>query len=222
MCGRFSFVVEKEKIKKKFPKLVMPELLDANFNVAPTQKAYVITSREHPKLHAMQWGLIPHWAKDAQGGIALINARMETLSEKPSFKEAIKHQRCLVLMDSFYEWKTEGGRKVPYRILMKNEELMVLAGLWDEWRGLRTFSIITTEPNKEMLPIHNRMPVVLQSEDDFEMWLGKTTDLTKILKRCKKQSNGILSMYRVSEKLNSVKNNGPDLHKEVPKDLTLF
>jgi putative SOS response-associated peptidase YedK len=221
MCGRFSFVVEKEKIKKKFPKLVMPELLNENYNVAPTQQAYVITSREHPKLHAMQWGLIPHWAKDAQGSLALINARMETLSEKPSFKEAIKHQRCLVLMDSFYEWKTEGGRKVPYRILMQNDELMVLAGLWDEWRGLRTFSIITTEPNKEMSTIHNRMPVVLQSEDDFEMWLGKT-DLTKILKRCKKQNNGILSMYRVSEKLNSVKNNGSDLHKEVPKDLTLF
>jgi putative SOS response-associated peptidase YedK len=221
MCGRFSFVVEKEKIKKKFPKLVMPELLNENYNVAPTQQAYVITNREHPKLHSMQWGLIPHWAKDAQGSLALINARMETLSEKPSFKEAIKHQRCLVLMDSFYEWKTEGGRKVPYRILMKNDELMVLAGLWDEWRGLRTFSIITTEPNKEMSTIHNRMPVVLQTEDDFEMWLGKT-DLTKILKRCKKQNNGILSMYRVSEKLNSVKNNGSDLHKEVPKDLTLF
>jgi putative SOS response-associated peptidase YedK len=221
MCGRFSFVLDKEKISKKFPKLVMPELLEVNFNVAPTQKAYVITSREHPKLHSMQWGLIPHWAKDAQGSIALINARMETLSEKPSFKEAIKYQRCLVLMDSFYEWKTEGGRKVPYRILMKHDELMVLAGLWDEWRGLRTFSIITTEPNKEMLSIHNRMPVVLQTEDDFDMWLGKT-DLTKILKRCKKQNNGILSMYRVSEKLNSVKHNGSDLHKEVPKDLTLF
>jgi putative SOS response-associated peptidase YedK len=221
MCGRFSFVLDKEKISKKFPKLVMPELLEVNFNVAPTQKAYVITSREHPKLHSMQWGLIPHWAKDAQGSIALINARMETLSEKPSFKEAIKHQRCLVLMDSFYEWKTEGGRKVPYRIMMKHDELMVLAGLWDEWRGLRTFSIITTEPNKEMLPIHNRMPVVLQTEYDFDMWLGKT-DLTKILKRCKKQNNGILSMYRVSEKLNSVKHNGSDLHKEVPKDLTLF
>jgi putative SOS response-associated peptidase YedK len=169
----------------------------------------------------MQWGLIPHWAKDAHGGSTLINARMETLDEKPSFKEAIRHQRCLVVIDSFYEWNTEGGRKVPYRILMKDDDILVLAGIWDEWRGLKTFSIITTEPNKEMAIIHNRMPVVLKTEADFDLWLGKT-DLTKILKRCKKQENGILSMYRVSEKLNSVKNNGSDLHKEVPKDLTLF
>jgi putative SOS response-associated peptidase YedK len=221
MCGRFSFVIEKDKIKKKFSKVVLPELLEDNYNVAPTQKAYVVTGREAQHLQQMQWGLIPYWAKDAQGGGALINARMETLTEKPSFKESIKHHRCLVLMDSFYEWKTEGGRKVPYRILPVDGDFLVLAGIWDEWRKLKTFSIITTESNKEMATIHNRMPVVLKTEDEFEMWLGNT-DLTKILKMCKKQNNGILSMYRVSEKLNSVKNNGSELHKEVPKDLTLF
>jgi putative SOS response-associated peptidase YedK len=221
MCGRFSFVVEKKKVAQKFPKVMLPELLHESYNVAPTQQSYVISNRHPQHLQVMQWGLIPHWAKDAQGSIALINARMETLDEKPSFKEAIRHQRCLVLMDSFYEWKTEGGRKVPYRIMPSDGDVLVLAGIWDEWRKLKTFSIITTEPNKEMATIHTRMPVVLRTEEDFEMWLGKT-ELTKILKRCKKQSNGILSMYRVSEKLNSVKNNGSDLHKEVPKDLTLF
>ena len=221
MCGRFSFVVEKEKIKKKFPAVVVPEVVNTSYNIAPTQPAYVITNSAPYLLQAMQWGLIPHWAKDAQGGGALINARVETLDEKPSFKEPLRHHRCLVLTDSFYEWRTEGGRKVPYRIMPFEDEILVLAGIWDNWNGLKTFSIVTTTPNKEMSFIHNRMPVVLKTQEDFDIWLGKT-EVTKLLKMGKKPANGILKMYRVSEKVNSVKNNSPDLHQEVPKDLTLF
>ena len=169
----------------------------------------------------MQWGLIPHWSKDGKGGASLVNARVETIVEKPSFRESIQWRRCVVLADSFYEWRTEGGRKFPYRIQLFNDELLLMAGIWDEWNNVKTFSIITTEPNAEMSKIHNRMPVILRGDSDCEKWLGKT-DLGDILNMCKKPEKDFLHIYRVSEKINSVKNNSAYMHNEVPEELRLF
>ena len=222
MCGRYSFVVKKEKVQKLFPKVKIEGDLDKSYNIAPTQQAYVITNKQPNILQKMRWGLIPHWAKDGKRGGALINARVETIDEKPSFREPIHTQRCLVLADSFYEWRTEGGKKIPYRILLKNGELMVFAGIWDVWQNLSTFSILTTEPNVEMSQLHNRMPVILNTESGYEKWLSNTRDIPSLLPICEKPQDGFLHIYKVSDKLNAVKNNFPELHKELPEELTLF
>lgn len=222
MCGRFSFVVKKEKVVKQFPNIEIEGKLLENYNVAPTQQAYVITNKQPNVLQTMHWGLIPHWSKDGKGSGALINARMETIGEKPSFREPIRSQRCLVLTDSFYEWKTVNSKKIPYRIVMPHDELMIFGGIYDEWQGVKTFSILTTEPNKEMSKLHTRMPVILkEGDDDYEKWLGDT-DLSIILKMSEQPKEDFLHIYRVSEKVNSVKNNCEDLHLEIPEELTLF
>lgn len=224
MCGRFSFVVEKKKVQKVLPNVAFESNLAISYNIAPTQSAYVLTNTEPNILQKMSWGLIPHWAKDNKRPAFSINARMETLTEKPTFQKPIRSQRCIVLSDSFYEWKTEGKNKIPYRILLKEGDLMLLAGIWDEWHGKKTFSIITTQPNAEMCVLHNRMPVILSKGlqgDDWMTWLGDTS-LDTLLYMCEKPQNDFLKMYRVSEKVNSVHNDSADLHKERLPDLTLF
>jgi putative SOS response-associated peptidase YedK len=221
MCGRFSFVVKKEKVKKQLPQVNVDNGLLESYNIAPTQKAHVLAQPLPTTLQMMQWGLIPHWSKDGKGGASLINARVETIVEKPSFRESIQWRRCVVLADSFYEWRTEGGRKFPYRIKLPKDELLLMAGIWDEWNNVKTFSIITTEPNAEMAKVHNRMPVILRGYGECEKWLGKT-DLVDILNMCKKPEKDFLHINRVSEKINSVKNNSADMHNEVPEELRLF
>ena len=224
MCGRFSFVVEKKKVQKVLPHVTIKSDLAISYNIAPTQSAYVLTNTEPNIVQKMSWGLIPHWAKDDKNAVSNINARIETLAEKPSFQKPIRSQRCIILADSFYEWKTEGKNKIPYRILLKEGELLLLAGIWDEWRGKKTFSIITTQPNAEMSVLHNRMPVILShgvQGADWTTWLGET-DLDTLLYMCKKPKDDFLKMYRVSEKVNSVRNDSADLHIERLPDLTLF
>ena len=125
MCGRFSFVVKKEKVKKQLPRVNVDNgLLESSYNIAPTQNAYLLAQPLPTTLQMMQWGLIPHWSKDGKSGASLINARVETIVEKPSFRESIQWRRCVVLADSFYEWRTEGARKFPYRIQLPNDELL--------------------------------------------------------------------------------------------------
>ena len=224
MCGRFSFIIEKKKVQKVLPNVKMESELAISYNIAPTQFAYVLTNTEPNILQKMSWGLIPYWAKDDKKAGATINARMETLIEKPFFQKPIRSQRCIVLADSFYEWKTEGKNKLPYRILLQEGELMLLAGIWDEWRGKKTFSIITTQPNAEMSVLHNRMPVILSKGfqgDDWTTWLTET-NLDTLLYMCNTPQDNFLKMYRVSEKVNSVYNNSTDLHNERLPDLTLF
>jgi putative SOS response-associated peptidase YedK len=224
MCGRFSFVVEKKKVEKTLSNVNMDSTLMASYNIAPTQSAYVLTNTEPNIVQKMSWGLIPHWARDAKNAASNINARMETVAEKPSFQKPIRTQRCIILADSFYEWRTEGKNKIPYRILLKNDDLLLLAGIWDEWQGKRTFSIITTQPNAEMSVLHNRMPVILSKGnqgDDWTTWLAEM-DLDTLLYMCAKPQDDFLKMYRVGEKVNSVHNDSADLHNERLPDLTLF
>lgn len=221
MCGRFSFVVDKKVIEKTLPTVKVQKTLLNNYNVAPTQKGYVVTNTNPTDLTEMTWGLIPHWAKDNKMSTALINARMESIKEKPSFKESFSTKRCVVVADSFYEWKIAGTKKKPYRILLKDESPLLMAGIWDEWQGVKTFSIITTEPNAEMATLHNRMPVILRGYADCEIWLGQTP-INTLYNMCIKPHDGFLKMYRISDKINSVRYTASDIHKEVPEDLTLF
>jgi putative SOS response-associated peptidase YedK len=222
MCGRFSFVVDKKKVEKALPSVKLDKPLVTNYNIAPTQKAYIVTNKEPNEMQEVAWGLIPAWSKDGKNSGALINVRMETLLEKPSFKEPFQHKRCLVLADSFYEWRTLGRTKIPYRIMPNtNDGLLIFAGIWDERCGQKTFSIITTEPNAEMSVLHTRMPVILRGYADYDKWLGNT-DIAELSTMCAKSPDNLLKTYRVSDKINSVKYAAPDVHREVPEDLTLF
>jgi putative SOS response-associated peptidase YedK len=177
MCGRFCLTVNPSELQEAFPGFAFPEQFAPRFNIAPTQPVLAIPNDARNKADFFLWGLIPSWSKDPSIANKLINARGETLGEKPSFRGAYKYKRCLIPTDGFYEWKSEPGvkTKTPYFIHMKDRSPFTFAGLWDEWQSpdggaLRTCTIITTEPNDLMKPLHNRMPVILHQKDHAE-WL---------------------------------------------------
>lgn len=225
MCGRFSLVTSKEKLQFQLPFIEIKETLELSYNIAPTQHAYVVANDQPGKLQLMTWGLIPHWSPDGKNSGKLINARSEGITTKPSFRIPIRKRRCLVPADSFYEWRREGTVKLPYRILLKNGQLMMFAGIWDLWLKddlkFKTFSILTTEPNREMKTLHNRMPVLLNSEKEQEKWLA-AEELNDVLDLLVIPRDDILTMHRVSASLNKVTNNFPELHHEIPETPTLF
>ena len=177
MCGRFT---RKESFKNLATLLGLPSppTLAPRFNIAPSQLIACI--RSNPKTNErefteLQWGLIPSWAKDPTIGQKMINARAETVSEKPSFRTPFKQQRCMVLADGFYEWKREGKAKQPYYIHFKDQRPFCFAGLWERWEKgeegpLETCAILTIGPNTVVEPIHQRMPVILRTQD-YETWL---------------------------------------------------
>ena len=180
MCGRFTLTVDPAELQENFGEYKMPARFAPRFNIAPTQPVLAIPNDGQNKADFFVWGLIPSWAKDPSIGNRLINARGETLAEKPSFRGSYKYKRCLILADGFYEWKKQPGSKtkVPHFIHMKNRQPFAFAGLWDEWNSpdgsqIRSCTIVTTEPNEFMAPIHNRMPVILPS-DAYAQWLDKT------------------------------------------------
>ena len=155
MCGRYSLVTTKEQLQEQLgPDIQMPLELPLNYNVAPTQASLVLTNYDPGRLQAYRWGLVPHWSKDTKSGARLINARRESIATKPSFRIPVRKRRCLVVADSFYEWRKEADQKLPYRIALEDGKLLLFAGIWDVWRDAneewRTFSIITTDPNREM------------------------------------------------------------------------
>lgn len=225
MCGRFSFSTSKEKIQQQLGDVEIGSNLRINFNVAPTQHSYVITNESPNRLQYFTWGLIPHWSNDGKNTGKLINARMEGIATKPSFRLPIRKRRCWVLADSFYEWRKEGTQKIPYRILPKSGELLVMAGIWDVWYkgdyAVKSFSIITCPANKEVAPLHDRMPVMFTTKDERELWL-QDMEVENVLELMHTPPNDILNIYRVSDKVNSVKNNSPELHEQVPEPPTLF
>jgi putative SOS response-associated peptidase YedK len=220
MCGRYSFTVSKEKVNKHFGLSLQDDLVK-RYNIAPTQAAYVIANDNPEELQKFKWGLIPNWAKSADSGSKLINARSESVSTKSSFRMPIRKNRCLVLSDGFYEWKRYGRNKIPYRITSKNSQLMVFAGLWDEWQGKKTFTILTTTPNEEMRGIHNRMPVILPTIEEQKRWLSDLS-LTEALAMLKPIEDNSLKIYMVSDKLNKVDYDAADLWKDIKEPPTLF
>ena len=178
MCGRFTLTTDPGVVARRFG---APPYhgggTTPRYNIAPTQMVITVTDDGARQLEQMRWGLIPRWAKDASIGSKLINARAETLAEKPSFREALRRRRCLIPADGFYEWVAVPGlkRKQPMRIGLKSGEPFAFAGLWDEWRSpegtpLRTCTIVTTTPNELIATLHHRMPVILTSEAE-RRWL---------------------------------------------------
>jgi putative SOS response-associated peptidase YedK len=182
MCGRFTLHASPEQIATQFD-VAEPERLADRYNIAPTQPVGIVrldrsgAEREWALVH---WGLIPSWSKDPNIGGKMINARGETVAEKPSFRAALRRRRCLVPADGFYEWKRTGSRKQPYYIRMKSTEPFAFAGLWELWTGpdgseLQSCTVLTTGPNELMEAIHDRMPVILAPEN-YEDWLGNGKD----------------------------------------------
>ena len=177
MCGRFTLTVDPAELKEEFGGAELPGKYAPRYNIAPTQPVLAIPNDGRNKMDFFVWGLIPSWAKDPEIGNRLINARGETLAEKPSFRGSYKYKRCLILGDGYYEWKSVPGSKtkIPHFIHMKTGKPFAFAGLWDEWQSkegssIRSCTIVTTTPNKLMASIHNRMPVILHSKD-YSQWL---------------------------------------------------
>lgn len=208
MCGRYSFAAIDAQIEERFGVRVRTAIYKARYNCAPTQQLAVISGIHPEELSFWQWGLIPFWAKDRTIGSRLINAKSETVAEKPSFRSSFKSRRCLVPADSFFEWKKD-VHKTPYRILMKDERPFAMAGIWDLWSPpgsdpVYSFSILTTTPNELMAGIHDRMPVILHEEDE-KRWISALppNDLLDLLKPYPSEN---MKAYPVSKLVNSPRN----------------
>lgn len=191
MCGRFTLTVDPADLHNTFPEFSFPSRGTPRYNVAPTQPILVVPNDGTNKADYFVWGLIPSWAKDPEIGNRLINARAETLAEKPAFRSAYKYHRCIIFADGFFEWKSQPGSKVkiPHYIRLKTENPFAFAGLWEHWESpdgseIKSATIITTEPNEVAGQIHNRMPVILP-KGALAKWLDpaplKPDDLQSLL-----------------------------------------
>lgn len=217
MCGRFTLTVNPAELKEAFENYAFPTQFAPRFNIAPTQPVLAIPNDAKNSADFFMWGLIPSWAKDPGIGNKLINARGETIAEKPSFRGSFKYKRCIIPADGFYEWKAQHGEKTktPYFIHMKDRQPFALAGLWDEWNSpdgstVRTCTIITTEPNELMSTLHNRMPVILDAQD-YDRWLDPAPQTPEnLLHLIKPFPADRMSAYPVSTLVNKPSNDRPE------------
>jgi len=220
MCGRYTLTVHPGELMERFDLKAADFAPPARYNVAPTQQVAVIYDETPQVLSNAQWGLIPSWSKDPSIGSRMINARAETLLEKPSFRNLVKKRRCLVLADSLYEWRTNAdGTKTPMRIMLKSHEAFGFAGLWDAWKTpegewLKTCTIITGEPNEIVAPIHNRMAVILPRGIEHD-WLNHDDEIGHTLSLLKPYPAEDMIAYEVSKKINSPKNDEPSVLQPV-------
>jgi len=218
MCGRFSATFSFREIKLRWN--IQGDLpgFVSRYNITPSQSVPVIVRGEHGnEAKFMKWGLVPSWVPDPSIGQRMINARAETLMDKPSFKRAVAERRCLIPADGFYEWRREGHCKVPMRIRLKNRQSFAFPGLWDRWVdrdtgiGLHTFTIITTRANALLRQIHHRMPVIYDQEMG-QQWLyrsfgSRRTELDLVLQPLPSEQ---LEAYEVSTLVNSPENDSPE------------
>ena len=217
MCGRFAFYSPGEATAALFGASgSLP--VEARYNIAPTQ--YIAAIRNDGEggreLTMLRWGLVPFWAKDPSIGNRMINARAETVAEKPSYRAAYRHRRCLVLADGFYEWHTEGGVKRPYYISASDGSPFAFAALWENWQSkvsdesIQSTTLITTAANEFMSTLHHRMPVILRSET-ADRWLAGDADLIDFA-----VSHGPeLRAWAVDRRVNNARNEGEDLIEAV-------
>ena len=218
MCGRFALTVNPADLQDTFSNYSFPAKFAPRFNIAPSQPVLAIPNDDKFTADFFVWGLIPMWAKDPSIGSRLINARGETVSEKPSFRGSYRRKRCLILADGFYEWKASGDKKnkTPYFIHMHDRKPFAMAGLWDSWESpdgssLKTCTIITTAPNELMEKIHIRMPVILHPRDHAK-WLDAAPQTSESLQHLIKPFPAdAMSAYPVSTLVNKPENDLPEL-----------
>ncbi|MEC0205183.1 SOS response-associated peptidase [Paenibacillus lautus] len=232
MCGRFTLTVTWEELMTRY--LIDPESVSPfhipRYNIAPTQMVTaIINDGSANRIGQLQWGLVPSWAKDSSAGAKMINARSETLEDKPAFRMPFYRKRCLIPADGFYEWQKNGNGKQPFRIGLRNGEIFSMAGLYDTWitpsgDKLSTCTVITTAPNRLMEPIHNRMPVILRPANEA-LWLERQTSShphessTSILESLKELLRPYpaeeMQAVPVSTTVNSVKNDTEDCVRSI-------
>ena len=217
MCGRFALYSDPFTLARRFEAEALSELRP-RYNVAPSQNIPIVREEGEKRRFALaRWGLIPHWAKDMKIGYSMINARAETVAEKPAFRNAFKHRRCLIPADGFYEWQVIAGSKVkqPWFIALRDREPMAFAGLWERWRSpegkeLESCSIIVTDANEIMRPIHDRMPVIL-APGDWGAWLKSDAEDAQALQNMlKPYSAEDMAAWPVSTKVNSPRNDSAE------------
>jgi putative SOS response-associated peptidase YedK len=223
MCGRYGRRADKQRIAEwmqaRNTNVFDETYLAPSYNVAPTdfQPIVRLDHDGQRELTVMRWGLIPYWAKDSKIRFSTINAKSETVSTSPTFREAMKRRRCLVPAEWFYEWqKTDAKAKQPYAIAMRDDSLFAFAGLWERWKDkakdqvLETYTVLTTDPNELLEPIHNRMPVILAPKD-YQRWLepGEPTRLPVDLLRPYPANE--MKAWKVSNAVGNVRNNVPEL-----------
>ncbi|MBN1268058.1 MAG: SOS response-associated peptidase [Kiritimatiellae bacterium] len=217
MCGRFSLSAKPEDLSEAMPEFQAACELEPRYNIAPTQAVATVLNDGTQRIVQTRWGLIPSWARDPEMAHRLINARAETLAEKPAFKASFRRRRCLILADGFFEWQKLPGQKTkrPFYFRMQSGTPFAFAGLWDEWNDreggvLVTSTIITTEPNELVRPIHNRMPVILPREA-YTDWLNpKEREPQDLHARLAPYPAEQMDMYTVSSRVNNPADDDPE------------
>lgn len=221
MCGRFSLTLDPGELQELLNLGPFVHIVQPRYNIAPSQPVPIVRDPEKRAVELYQWGLVPFWADDPKIGYRMINARSETVHEKPSFRAAFKYRRCLLLADGFFEWKAgeKGGSKTPYLFKLKNDHPFTLAGLYENWQSpdggeLNTCTILTCEPNQLVEAYHNRMPVMLDEEARWA-WLDPQAsqhDLSDLLVPYPEDE---MKCHAVSTAVNSPNNDQPDVVKPV-------
>ncbi len=218
MCGRFTQQRPASELAEIFGAEPLVDEPGEHYNIAPTDEALVVVQREERRaITAYRWGLIPHWATEAKVGSRMFNARAETVTRSPAFSRAFERRRCLVPVDSFYEWKREGAIRQPYRVVRRDGRPLVLAGLWAGWHDpatdavRRTFTIVTSAPNLALSDLHDRMPVILP-DTGWERWLDPSlADRGELLGLLEPRDDVDLVIYAVSRLVNNARADGPEL-----------
>ena len=216
MCGRYTLIADIGDLAQRFEFNGADFSYDPGYNIAPTESVLTVRNVEGREAAFMKWGLIPFWAKDPKIGTRMINARAETVAEKPAFRNALKKRRCLILADGYYEWQKTPVGKRPFRIIMRSAEPFAMAGLWETWRGpqgkvVPSCTIITTAANDYIAPIHNRMPVILPRESE-ELWLHPgIEDPASLTHMLAPTPEDYLHAYEVSTMVNNARNDSPEV-----------
>ena len=212
MCGRTSLYTPVPELEERFDATAVKEF-PPRYNIAPTDDIAVITNEERSEIDLARWGLVPHWKGNPNDGPQLINARAETIDQKASFRESFERRRCLVLSNGFYEWQQRRGGKQPYRIAKDDDSPFAFAGLWERWQSngttIDSCTIITTEANSIVEPIHDRMPVILECEHEEEWLFTENADERKAL--LKPYPGQDLTAYPISTQVNNPAHNSPEI-----------
>jgi putative SOS response-associated peptidase YedK len=218
MCGRYVLKTPIQNLEQKYDADLLEDFpFTSDYNVAPSRTMPVILEKDgNRKIAPHRWGLIPFWAKSVNTGYSMINARAESLDGKKSFSKPFRSQRCIIPANGFYEWQKTSGGKIPHFITLKSSELMNFAGLYEHWKSpdgeiINSYTIITTEANKPMAQLHDRMPAMLL-DDELKIWLDSQNEDTAMLRSMLKPwPDDDITFYRVAQEVNNVRNNGEQL-----------
>lgn len=225
MCGRSSLDKTEKQLEERFNSTFYSEDLEKynqlpSWNVAPSHMHPIVTMEDVNHFQFFKWGLVPSWAKDPSIGFKMINARIETITEKPSFKKAVVSRRCIIPFDGYYEWKKINKQKQPYRIITKDQDVFCVAGIYERWvsplgESLHSFSLITQEATEKLRDIHSRMPCILTPETEM-LWLNQELPPQQALKLLVPYDENQLHAYPVSSRVGNVRNNDSKLIEEIP------